>query len=318
MKKSKVAIILLNWNGKDDTIECLHSLKDLSYPSYQPIVVDNGSFDDSVSSIRKQFPEVPILQTGKNLGFAEGNNVAIRWAMEHKADWILLLNNDTIVSKDLIENLLEAAKDRPKGGIFGAKILKYHQPDTIDHLGGVWSPEKAEFFSLHSGEKDRGFFEMQKVDYVCGAALFVHRSVFEKVGLLEPKFFLLWEESDFCSRAKKQGFEIWTAPKAAIWHKVSSSFSGGKPHMHYFWWRNRLLYIERNLSEEEKKRLYKTLLYPELKKLFRRAFLRLLSRTFAPSPKRALAFRRLRAGCRGVLDYYISQFGNGPKWIAKK
>ena len=105
----KIAIILLNWSGKKDTLECLASLQKVQYPNFQPIIVDNGSSDDSISTFRKAYPHIPILENGKNLGFAGGNNVGIEWALRHHAEWILLLNNDTIVDPDFLNAFMRAA-----------------------------------------------------------------------------------------------------------------------------------------------------------------------------------------------------------------
>jgi len=265
----KISIILLNWNGKKDTLECLNSLKKVDYPNFQTIVVDNGSKDNSIAELRAAHPHLPILENGANLGFAGGNNPGIEWSLRHHAEWILLLNNDTTVDPLFLREFLNAAKEEPKAKILGAKILKYHQPNIIDHLGGFWNRQKAEFESPDSGQADHPYLNMKEVDYVCGAALFMHRSVPETIGLLEPNFFLFWEETDFCYRARKAGFGVWTAPLAKVWHKVSSSFTGGKPQMHYFWWRSRLLWIERNCPHDEKKELYKKVIYPELIKMFR-------------------------------------------------
>ena len=277
-KPPRILIILLNWNGKRDTLECLSSLQKVSYRHFTPIVVDNGSTDDSVALIRTQFPTVPIFETKENLGFAGGNNVGISWALKKPYDWVLLLNNDTIVAPDFLDAFLQAAKERPQAKIFGAKIYRYDEPNRIDHLGGFWHPKIAEFSSPAKGKIDDGtsFEEGEKVDYVCGACLFMHRSVPEAIGLLEPRFFLLWEESDFCFRARRSGFEVWTVPKAKIWHKVSASFTGGTPHMEYFWWRSRLLWIERNCPFPERKKLYQTLIFPELWKTARHYALRSL------------------------------------------
>lgn len=310
----KVLILLLNWNGKKDTLECLASLEKIDYPNFQPIVVDNGSTDDSVKALRAAHPLLPILETHQNLGFAGGNNVGIEWALRHHADWILLLNNDTVVDPQILKAFLAAAQEEPKAKILGAKILRYHQPETIDHLGGYWNGPKGEFESPDMGQKDHPYFNMKKVDYVCGAALFMHRSVPEAIGLLEPDFFLYWEESDYCFRAKRGGFEIWTAPEARVWHKVSSSFSGGKPHMHYFWWRSRLLWIERNCTPEEKKNLYRKVLLPEIWKMTRHYLLKFL---FTSDPIRKEKVKRNRAGCAGVIDYFRRKFGNCPNWLIK-
>lgn len=317
-KPSKVIVTLLNWNGKKDTLECLGSLQKVSYKNFQTIVVDNGSTDDSVKVLKSAYPEMPILQTGENLGFAGGNNIGIEWALRHKAEWILLLNNDTIVAPDFLDAFMRAAKEKPQAKILGAKIFRYDQPEVIDHLGGIWSPELGEFCSLSSGETDHPYFDMKEVDYVCGAALLMHRSVPETIGLLEPKFFLFWEESDFCLRAKKAGLQVWTAPEAKVWHKVSSSFTGGKPHMHYFWWRSRLLWIERNCTPHEKKSLYKKVILPEMTKLLRHFVTRSIFSFFSSNEKKKQQLKRLKAGCTGIYHFYRKKFGNCPEWLFQK
>ncbi len=321
----EVAIILLNWNGKKDTLECLKSLENVAYPNFTAIVVDNGSTDNSLEAIRASFPNIPIFETKKNLGFAGGNNVGISWGLSKGFEWILLLNNDTTVSPDFLNAFRDAAKTNPKAKILGAKIYRYHDLDRIDHLGGMWNEKICEFESLHVNQiDDHSSFEMmQPVDYVCGAALLMHRCVPESIGFLEENFFLFWEETDFCCRAKRNGFEIWTAPRAKIWHKVSSSFTGGKPQMHYFWWRSRLLWIERNCSSALRKKLYKECIQPELIKTLRHYLFRscqsvidrfFLRKTNPASYQKAI---RCKAGIAGVFHYYRKRFGNCPEWLKK-
>lgn len=313
MRFPKILVLILNYNGKADTLECLTSLSQASpKPRFSILVVDNGSRDDSVSAIRAAFPEIPILETKKNLGFAGGNNAGLAWALDKSFEWIFLLNNDTIVAPDLIEKLMQAAQETPSAKILGAKIFRYHDPQKVDHAGGFWDPRIAEFVSNVSTSE-----EMQKVDYVCGCALLMHRSVPETIGLLEEKFFLLWEESDFCFRARRAGFEIWTAPQAKIWHKVSASFTGGKPHMHYFWWRNRLLWIHRNCSQKEKRSIYLHTVGPEILKCIKHALMKTLQVQIGRllrcnTLEREQKAKRYRAGVRGIFHYFMGRFGNCP------
>lgn len=316
----KIFIVLLNWNGKKDTLECLASLQNIKSPHFYTVIVDNGSTDGSVDTLREAYPQIPIIETGANLGFAGGNNIAIEWALSKQADWIFLLNNDTTVDPEILEQFLNAAHCPCAPKILGAKIYRYSDPQRIDHLGGKWNPKIAEFESSSSSHLDDGisYEKMESVDYACGAALFIHRSVFESIGLLEPRFFLFWEETDFCRRAKRAGFEVWTAPKAKIWHKVSSSFIGGKPHMHYFWWRSRLLWIERNCTTAEKKELYRNVIFPELRKSFRHYCLKSLQSLFSKDPTVKQKALRLKAGCIGAFHYWIKRFGNCPKWLYPK
>lgn len=304
MECPKVLILVLNWNGKWNTLQCLHSLKGMKESTrYSILVIDNGSTDGSVHAIRTAFPEIPILETGANLGYAGGNNAGIRWALTKPYEWILLLNNDLVVASDFIQSLLEHAQEP---AILGAKIYRADDPHRIEHLGGIWSPETAQFHFPHSQLLDDGSHEeKEQVDMVCGCAFMMHRTIPELIGLLEERYFLLWEESDFCMRAKKAGFPIWTAPKAKAWHKGSASFTGGKPHLEYFWWRNRLLWIARNCSPEERRRIYRKVLLPQMLKCWKRALLKTLQ-------MRKNQARRLRAGCRGMIDYFLGRFGNCP------
>ena len=319
MRSIKIFIIILNWNGKNDTLECLSSLANVTFPDFQPLVVDNGSTDESVAAIRASFPEVPILETGENLGFAGGNNRGIEWALSKGAEWVLLLNNDTVVASDFLAKFLQVARQQPKAKILGAKIYRYTDKSTIDHLGGFWNPRIGEFESPAQNRVDDGvsFEEMEQVDYVCGAALLMHRSVPETIGLLESRFFLFWEETDYCCRARRSGFEVWTAPQAKIWHKVSSSFIGGKPHMHYFWWRSRLLWIERNCPFADRKRLYAEIIYPELWKHLRHFALKTLQRFLTRNSAAKQKARRYQAGLVGAFHYLLGRFGNCPKWLLK-
>lgn len=314
----KICIILLNWNGKKDTLECLASLQKVTGPAFQTIVVDNGSTDDSVEALRIAYPDLPILEMGKNLGFAAGNNEGILFALRKKFEWILLLNNDTVVDPYFLQAFMQAVERHPAARILGAKIYRYGDPMRIDHLGGVWDSKRGEFSSCFCNQMEDGVsFEMEKeADYVCGAALLMHRSVPETIGLLEPRYFLFWEETDFCIRAKKSGFEIWTAPKAKVWHKVSSSFTGGKPHMHYFWWRSRLLWIERNCTKKQAWDLYRRFVLPDAMKMVRHFLLRQVqSLLFPKSKEREARLLRYQSGCAGIRDYVLRRFGNAPDWI---
>ena len=321
----RICIILLNWNGKKDTLECLQSLTKVDYSPFSTIVVDKGSTDDSIVAIRSAFPQIPVLETGENLGFAGGNNIGIQWALSKPFEWILLLNNDTIVDPAFLKAYMETAKKIPQAKILGAKILRYSDPERIDHLGGRWNLREAKFESLASGLLDTPIIEYraEKVDYVCGASLLMHKSVPNTIGLLETRFFLFWEETDFCFRANRVGLEVWTAPEAKVWHKVSASFIGGKPHSYYFWWRSRLLWLERNLPSDERKDVMSRIIRPELIKILRHYFLKLaqqlLSRLlFLPQNiERIRKVRRLRAGLTGAFHYYLSRFGNCPKWLSK-
>jgi GT2 family glycosyltransferase len=323
MSKPSVAIIILNWNGKADTLACLTSVAGIEYPNFTTIVVDNGSKDGSAEAIRSQFPEVILIENRENLGFAEGNNVGIRFALQTKTDFLLLLNNDTVVAPDILDAFITCFDLHPQAGILGAKILLHDQRDTLDHWGGTWNRARGQFDLVGLRSHDVTDDKAQEIDYVCGAALVARREVWEKVGLLEPRFFLIWEESDFCFRARRKGFLTMTCPDACIYHKVSASFVG-KAHSTYFWWRNRLLWIERNCSWKEKVLVYVKVLLPEISHLLKIHFLKSaqlkVRKIVAPDrnyrEQEEKLFKNKAAVC-GVLDYLRRRFGNCPSWLIR-
>jgi len=317
----KIAIILLNWNGKQDTLTCLESLTKLTYLNFEVIVVDNGSTDGSASGIRKDFPEFLLIETGENLGFAEGNNVGMRKAMQRGAELFFLLNNDTIVAADILDRFVEMHASYPEAGIFGAKICLFDQKQKLDHLGGMWNKKTGTFelIGKHREENKPQWQHPQELDYVCGAGMMVRRKVIETIGYLDPRFFLIWEESDFCFRSRRAGFKIFTCPQAKIWHKVSASFVGGKPHSTYYWWRNRLLWIERNCSALEKLSLYLRILIPDTLHMLKIHFIKSAQLKFIELFKLKKNIKekkekliKNRAALCGVRDYLMRRFGKGP------
>lgn len=321
----RVAILLLNFNGKNDTLECLSSLEHLTYKNFDVIVADNGSCDGSLDAIKEAHPKAILLDNQENLGFAEGNNVAIRYALEKGHEALFLLNNDTVVHPKILDELVSGSKKHPKA-LLGSKIYLYSQRDTFDHLGGKWNEETASFDLIAAREKEDNttYEHFLEVDYICGCALFAKREVFEKVGLLDARFFLFWEESDFCTRAKEMGFELLVCPKAFVYHKVSASFTGGKPHTTYFWWRNRLLWLEKNIPPQRRKKIYQNVISKEIAKLYKHSFLKslqlLLLRVSFSSAIQAKKAKLLeyKAAKAGIKDYSRRNFYNAPEWVYKK
>lgn len=244
-----VTLVLLNWNGKDDTLACLKSLQDLSYPNYDIIVVDNGSTDDSVSAIKQGYSDITLIETGANLGFAEGNNVGIRYALKQNPEFILLLNNDTVVEADFLDHLIAYAASKDNRGLFGSKINYFDQPDSIWWAGSQWNTETLEFEHIGIDQQDNGAFDQaREIDYVCGCALLIPTNVINKIGLMDPEYFLTYEETDWCYRARHAGYPSYYVPSARIYHKVSASFGGNSsPLQHYFYTRNKLRWAKRHL-----------------------------------------------------------------------
>ena len=222
-----VDIIVLSWNGKRDTLECLASLRAVTYPRCRVIVVDNGSTDDSVEAIRAGFPEVVVLQTGRNLLFAGGNNAGIRRSLADGTDVIILLNNDTAVDPGFVGALVGRLQSDPSVGVIGPKILYYASPHIIWYAGGeisFWSGTMR-----HRGirARDDGSFDAPgKTDFATGCCLCATREAWQKTGLLDESYAMYAEDADWCVRARHAGFGTGYEPAAKVYHKISVSAGG--------------------------------------------------------------------------------------------
>ena len=245
----RVAVVIVNYNGRDDTLACLRSLSGLTYPGdVDVIVVDQpapGGSDGTSKIVREQFPTVHVIENDENTGFAGGNNIGIRAAMAGGALYLFLLNNDTEVEPSLLEPLVERAESDAKIGIVGPTMLYHARPDTIWAAGGRvdW---RGRSVLLNEGEKasvagNRG--EAREVDFIVGCGLLVKRSVLETVGLLDERYFLYFEETDLCARARTAGWRVLHEPRARLWHKVSQSTGEDSPLTLYYMRRNVLLYL---------------------------------------------------------------------------
>lgn len=325
----KVFIIVLNWNGKDNTIECLTSLAKLDYPNIETIVVDNDSSDDSVPHISNSFPDIKLIQSGDNLGYAGGNNVGIEWALKNDSDYILILNNDTIVAPDLIDILLQSATTLPQGSILGAQIFYQASPDKIWFAGGRWDSDTLSFQHIGQNQSsaDTDFNEITKVDYITGCALFSSSATFHKVGLLDENFYLTFEETDWCYRAKKLDYDCYMVPQAKLWHKVASSFGGRQtPIYEYFMNRNKYLWAEKHLPVKSLAKLHYISLSTFFSDIFPAFHLssektNLVKRivwsmsTWNKSFQRNISNPMYKARFMGYRDYYLRNFGNCPNLI---
>ena len=242
----RVIIIVLNWNGRDDTLACLASLSKLDYPSYELVVIDNGSGDDSVPAIRASFPQVTLVETGENLGYVGGNNLGLEYAKAVRADYALLLNNDTEVASDFVRILVNAAQAKPAIGFAGPTVYYYGQPNVIWSAGGAIDWQRGSTRMVGLNERDVGQFGQipRAVDFLAGCAMLVGHTVLERVGLLDERFFAYYEETEWCVRAKRAGFQIVHVPLARIWHKISPEARAGSPTAHYYMTRNRLLFLK--------------------------------------------------------------------------
>ena len=222
---SSIAVVILNWNLADETAACVESFLAGDRLPDQIIVVDNGSEDDSVATLRTRFGDrITLIESGRNLGFAGGNNLGIQRGLSGGSDWVFLANNDTVVASDCLSRLLEVGAAVPALRLLGPLILYHAEPTRIWSLGDRSVGNTLLTRSmLRDAPAPPDLPALLPVDYLTACGLLVHRSVFAKIGLLDEAFFMYAEDADFCRRAHDAGFRLACVTRARMWHKVSRS-----------------------------------------------------------------------------------------------
>jgi len=224
----QVFILLVTWNGREDTLACLHSLQNITYPQHDIVLVDNASSDGTVEAVREAFPGVHLIANPENRRFAHANNQALEFALQRGADYVLLLNNDTEVAPDFLEPLVQHAESDAGIAMVGPKIYYHQPPDRLWFAGGGISLWRGKIWHYGLRETDRGQWDTPRdVDYLTGCCLLARRACVERIGLLDTGYFMYAEDADWCMRAHRAGFRVVYEPKSRVWHKISSS-SGGQ------------------------------------------------------------------------------------------
>jgi GT2 family glycosyltransferase len=238
--------LILNTNRKDDTLECLESLRNAGCRGLKPVVLDNASTDGSVEAIRAACPETEIVNLTRNLGYAGNNNVGLKLAVERRADWIIVLNEDTVLSPDCVRLMLEAGSRDPRIGVVGPMVYHHNEPDIIQSAGGALTRDW-DSFHLGENEQDRGQYSGPRdVDWISGCCIMLRREVIEQVGPIDERFFYYWEETELCIRAARAGWRIVHIPEAKLWHKGVQRNYQPKPSVTYYKTRNRLLTLSKH------------------------------------------------------------------------
>ena len=244
-----VAVVVLCWNGRADTIACLGSLERMRWERLSMIVVDNGSTDGTIDAVREQFPDVTAIRSEENVGFAEGNNVGLRAALDAGADYVLLLNNDTLADEGLLDALVGEARRRPDAGALCPLIRYVDPPDRIWYAGARFDP-RASHNGRHTGygERDTGqYHSVREIGRATGAAMLVPREVVERVGYLDHRLFLQVEDVEWSLRMRAAGYRILFVPDGQVRHHVSVASGGERaPDTAYYEMRNSLYVCARH------------------------------------------------------------------------
>lgn len=240
-----VLAIVLNYELPDVTANCVASLLASDYPCLDVVVVDNGSRDDSVARLRRQFTGVLIVETGANLYFAGGMNVGLMQALERGAEYALILNNDTVVAPDMVSELVRVAEANRRAAVVA--------PLITDARGSLWAlgsvRRRCWPFPRTLGWTDvqrAGASDAIRVDYVTGCGMLVRKDILGKVGLLDPAYRMYYEDADFCARVAQAGYSLWVAPDARMTHLVSLTAERQAPQSRYMHTRYRVRFYRRH------------------------------------------------------------------------
>lgn len=241
-----VSIITVNYNQSNVTGELLESLYRVTYPNLEVIVVDNASQDDDPKHMKQRFPNIVLIENPINYGFAAGNNMGI---MAANGEYVMFLNNDTEVRPDFIEPLLEKFRTDPMTGAVSPKIRFFHTPTTIQYAGFTpMNKITIRNFAIGYREEDLGQHdESRETPYAHGAAMMMPMKLIQKIGMMSYIFFLYYEEADYCDRIRRAGYKVHYVHNSLVYHKESISTGKLSTLKIYYLYRNRIVYMRRNI-----------------------------------------------------------------------
>ena len=247
MKQPKVTIVILNYNQDKETARCLEEVHRLTYPNCEVLVVDNGSRQNPEPLLKDRFPKVHWERLQENAGFAGGCNHGIRWGLSRGAEAILLLNNDAVIEVDFLEKMVASAYADPKTGVVGGVIYPSSGPVEPFLAGMRFDFLQAKILRIVPEPSQAGGIGGGcSVPAVSGSALLIKKELLDKIDLLDERFFIYFEETDFCYRARKSGMQVIYHPDVRIQHEEGSTFGRGSPTFRYFYTRNRLLFLSKH------------------------------------------------------------------------
>jgi GT2 family glycosyltransferase len=296
---TRVATILVNWNNGDDTLECLDSLQRLERTGWDHdiLVVDNGSTDGSPEEIERRFPSVIVERNARNLGFTGGNNRGIEVALERAADYVVLLNNDTVIEPGAYDLLIRHAAGRAGLGAV-TPLIRYYDDSGVWHAGARMIRPFGRVTALY----EPASAEPHRIELFTACCVMFPRAVLERVGTFDDRYFIYQEDTDLAMRIGAAGYELWIVPDAVVYHKVSRSFGGAQsPTSLYYTVRNNLLLIRSRIRSGPERALGYTYVAVLTAKISLNAFTRRFPRkreTFAALADGWMDFARGRWGQR--------------------
>lgn len=293
------ALIIVTWNRRKDVLECVDSLIRAGIREETVTVVDNGSSDGTAEVLEQMHPNIGLISSPRNLGFSGGNNLGIKRALEGGAENICLLNNDIVVEPGFLAELIRAARDHPRAGILGARILYLDRPGLVWSQGIMVGTKTGRIRAPdHNRREEEVPGRTREVDAVSGAAMLIRRDVFLDIGLFDEDYFLRFEDVDLCLRARERGYSVLSVPSSRVLHGVGRSMGGEvSSEVIYYSTRNHLLVMNRRLPLPRPRRILRDLL--------------ILGYTliFALLAGRGFSTARFRAWRDGTRDYHRGRLG---------
>lgn len=216
MQEPRVGAVILNWNGWQDTAECLESLRGLAYRNVEILVVDNGSADDSVAQLRRRFPEIHLTALPQNIGFGGASNLGMQTLLDAGVDYLWLLNNDTTVSTLALTELVRTAESDPRLGLVASVLYNYGEPGVVQAWGG--GTLHPFLLTLH-----HHFAPADSYDHLLGTSLLIRREVVERIGLLDERYIFSMEDTEYSLRARDHGWRLGVADASRVYHKGGAS-----------------------------------------------------------------------------------------------
>jgi GT2 family glycosyltransferase len=249
-----VAILIINWNGYALTKDCLESLKAIDYGNFKTVLVDNGSVDGSGEKLKNEFPEIELVASHENLGFTGGNNLGIKWALDRSFDYVLLLNNDTVVEPDFLQPLVLFLDQNKDYGATQPKIMFEGERDKIWNAGGGYLKILGMTKSIGIGQTDHGQFDQENdTPWITGCCMLVRSEVIREVGKLDERYFAYYEDVEWSLRIRKNGYRLRYLPQSKIFHVAGGSSKKAKtkegivpPVIHFYRTRNHLFLIRKH------------------------------------------------------------------------
>lgn len=248
-KNPKIIIVIINYNGLSDTIKCLESIERITYDNFEVILVDNGSKKDPIPFLKKKFKKIIFIRSKKNLGYTGGNNLGMRTACEYNPRYVFFLNNDTIVSTNILTELSRFLECNEKFGLIGPVNYYYRNINKISFYGGLLNRNNGLIKYLYKNCYIQNVKEkVVECNFVEGSAIFIRTCLLKRIGGFFDGYFLTSEESEMCLKVSEMGYKLAVINSCAIWHKVSQSMIKESELINYFTFRNKLLFVNRNAN----------------------------------------------------------------------